>query len=657
MKTSKNPDRKKIIRRRMIFLYIFVFLIYTYLLGRLVLIQIIDGERLKNLAVSQWNSQVKVDAKRGEIQDRNGAKLALSASCSRVDVYLPDVARVEKEKPDIKNTMAAQIAGILGQSPDDVLKKLNATLQSGMPASSATIARRIDSDKGVQIKELKLPGIIVSEDTKRFYPNGNFLSQVLGFTNVDSVGQEGIELEYDKELKGIPGTIHTETDIFGRQLPYAESKYNAPVNGSDLTLTIDSAIQLYVEKALEQGIIASKAKSATAIVMNPKTGEVLAMSTKPDFDPNDPRNMENFQTVQEMIQTWQNKAVTFTYEPGSVFKIVTASAALSENIVDDSTRFEDPGYLVVAGRRIYNWNRAGNGVLDFAELLQYSSNVGFMMLGQQLGKETLYKYIDDFGFKTKTGIDVHFEESGYGVPLDRVGPVELANISFGQGIVTTPMQLTAAYAAIANEGKMMVPHIVKSITDTDNDGNVISKMEIQPKMAKQVVDKSIADKLMEYLETVITVGGGKPAYVEGYRIAGKTGTAQKAENGKYIDGKYVCTFIGMAPVEDPQFVVYVAIDEPDPSNYYAGQVVAPVAGQIFKDIFTVKNISPMEKDESGMAEIPDVRGLTPKDAEKRLNFAGFKVEIKKAGTTVTSVSPAPGTLAQTGSKVTITVSK
>lgn len=651
MKTSGSSKTNMLMRKRLIFLFVIIFILFMALLVRTGWIQIVDGEKLRKIAAEQWNSDVRVDAKRGEILDRNGGRLAVSTSCSRVDVYMPDVIRAEKDNEDIKTEIAGKIAGILGQKQEDILKKLNATLSNGQPVNSVTLARRIDISKGNEIKKLKFPGIIVSDDTKRVYPNGNFLSHVLGFTNIDGVGQLGIEVKYDKELKGIPGMINMNTDKFGRQLPYEISKYNAPVNGSNIALTIDEAVQLYVEKALENAVVKNKAKSATAIVMNPKTGEILAMASKPDFNPNDPRNMKGHKTVEDMIQSWNNKSVTFTYEPGSVFKLVTAAAALKENIANDSTRFNDPGYLIVAGRRINNWDRRANGILNFAELLQNSSNVGFMMLGAQLGKDKMYKYIEDFGFKKKTGIDVDFEETGYGVPLNEVGPVELANISFGQGIVATPIQLAAAYAAIANEGKMMVPHLVKAIIETDEKGNVTSKKEIEPKLSRQAVDANTANKLLEYLETVITVGGARNAYVEGYPIAGKTGTAQKAEKGKYIPDKYVCTFVGMAPVDKPQFVVYVAVDEPDPSNYYAGQVVAPVAGEIFKDLFTINNILPDKKSEEGMNEVPKVVGLTEKDAEKRLKFAGFTVEVRGSGTTVKSTSPAAGVSTKAGSKV------
>lgn len=654
---KEKQSTNLIVKRRMIVLFGIIFFIMIVLLGRVGWVQIVEGQELKKSAVEQWNNEVKVDARRGEILDRNGKKLAVSTSCKRIDVYMRDIINAEKDDKNIKNEIASKISGITGMKQEDILKKLNATLKNGQPVGSIVIQRGIDNSMGEGVKKLDLPGIIVSEDSKRFYPNDNFLSHVLGFTNIDGQGQQGIELQYEKELKGTPGLVNMETDRYGRELPYDIPKINDPVNGEDITLTIDESIQLYVEKALEEAMITTKSKSMTAIVMDPKTGEILAMASKPDFNPNDPRNMANFKDVQDMMQTWNNKSVTFTYEPGSVFKVVTATAALDENIVSDKTRFNCPGYFTVAGKKIYDWRRGGgDGIEDFAELLQNSCNVGFMMLGTQLGRDKLYKYVDAFGFGKKTGVDVDYEEPGYKMPIDKVGPMELANISFGQGIMITPLQLTAAYAAVANQGKMMAPHLVKSIQSTDQDGNIISKKDIEPKVAREVTSADTANELLGYLETVITVGGGHAAYVDGYRIAGKTGTAQKAENGKYIPDKYISTFVGIAPMEDPQFVLYISSDEPDPAKYYASQTVAPVANKIFRDIFISRNMPP-KVDDSGVNVVPDVVNLTQKDATNRLRFSGFTVQVNGSGSTVKSTNPVAGASLKPGSKVTINMGK
>ncbi|HBM81813.1 MAG TPA: stage V sporulation protein D, partial [Clostridiaceae bacterium] len=396
------------------------------LIVRLGWIQLVRGRELYNLANEQWTNDVKIDAKRGKILDRNGAELAVSASCERVDVFMKDVLNAEKENKDIKQQIASKLSEILGDKEEDLLKLLNKKLSNGNPINSVTIKRRIDDSQAKKIRELDLPGIVISDDSKRYYPNGNLLSQVLGFTNIDGDGQEGVELKYDKELKGTPGRIIMEADLYRRQLPYNISKYIDPIDGKDIQLTIDESVQLYVEKAIEDALVVNKAKAVTAIVMDPSTGDILAMASKPDFNPNDPRNMGNLTDFKEVQKLWNNRAVTFTYEPGSIFKVVTATAALSEGKVSDNDRFVCNGSKTVAGTTMHCWKYGGHGVQTFAQIIQNSCNVGFMILGERLGKDLLYKYIDAYGFGAKTGIDVNFEETGIKMPIKKVGPVELA---------------------------------------------------------------------------------------------------------------------------------------------------------------------------------------------------------------------------------------
>ena len=652
MARPKNTSINLVIKKRLLFIFGLIFTLMLLLIIRLGWIQIVQGPELQKLAVEQWTNEVKIDAKRGKILDRNGNELAISASCERVDAYMRDIIAEQEKNPNIKNEIAAKLSGILGDGEDAILKKLNMTLSNGKPINSVTIKRRIEKSQADEIRKLKLPGIILSEDSKRYYPNGSFLSHVLGFTNIDGVGQEGIEKKYDKELSGKPGRIIMETDLYRRELPYNISKYYEPIEGQDVVLAIDESLQLYVEKALEDALVENKAKGVTAIVMNPKTGEILAMANKDDYNPNDPRNMKDYKDFKDVIKSWNNKAVTMTYEPGSIFKVVTASAALSEGLVNDNDRFTCNGSLTIGGRRIKCWKTSGHGTQNFAEILQNSCNVGFMILGDKLGKEKLYKYIDMFGFGKPTNLDVPFEESGYVRPINQIGPVELSNITFGQGITVTPMQMLTTISTIANDGKMMEPHLVKKIQSTDKDGNVTTVDEIEPKMVKQVLDENVAKMMKEYLEKVVSVGGGANAAVDGYRIGGKTGTAQKAENGRYAPGKYVSSFIGFAPVEDPQLAIFICIDEPNPNKYYAGQIVAPLAGRIFRDAFTSLNIKPQNGGKYDIEVIlPSVIGLTKVEAEKRLKDAGFQCEIKDEGKVVVDMNPLPGISVKSGSKV------
>lgn len=641
-----------VIKKRLLTVFGIIFVIFILLVCRVGYIQIIQGPRLLKLAIEQWTNDVKIDAKRGEIIDRNGYALAVSASCERVDAYMHDIVSEEKNDKNIKTEIAGKLSSILGDKEEDILKKLNMTLSNGNPINSVTIKRRIDKSQADEIRKLQLPGIVISEDSKRYYPNGNFLSQVLGFTNIDGVGQEGLEKKYDSVLKGLPGRIIMETDPYRREMPYNISDYIAPVNGDDIVLTIDEKIQLYVEKALENAIKTYKAKDATAIVMDPTTGEILAMASKPDFNPNNPRDMQGLSSFSDVMKLWSNRAVTFTYEPGSIFKIVTASAALQEGLINDKTSFYCPGFKIVADRRIKCWRTQGHGTETFAQILQNSCNVGFMDLGEELGRDKLYKYINAFGFGKPTGIDVNFEESGYKRQVNKVGPVELANLSFGQGISVTPIQMVAAAAAIANDGKLVEPHIVKQIQSTDSNGNIKVIKQIQPKAEGQVIDADVAKKLRDYLETVITIGGGKSASVDGYHIAGKTGTAQKAEKGVYVHGKYVASFLGMTPVDKPKYVVFVCIDEPDPSNYYAASTAAPTAKEIFEDIFESQNIAPDEGAKSSTeVVIPNVVNLSQSQAANKLKSAGLQVQVNGSGKIVTSIYPKAGISVKTGSKV------
>lgn len=649
---SEYPVVNLVIKKRLMMLFAIIFVILLVLIFRVGWIQIVQGSDLKKLAVEQWTNDVKIDAKRGKILDRNGSELAVSASCERIDAYMKDILNEQKSNPNIKSDIAIKLSSILGDKEEDILRRLNTTLSNGKPINSVTIKRRIDKSQADEIRKLKLPGIIVSEDSKRYYPNGNFLSHVLGFTNIDGAGQEGIEKKYDTELKGIPGRVVMEADQNRRELPYNISKYDEPVNGNDITLTIDKSIQYYVEKAIENALVENKAKAVTAIVMDPTNGEILAMANTPDYNPNDPRNMQGFTDFQDVVRLWNNRAVTYTYEPGSIFKVVTASAALSEGLVNDSDRFTCGGSRVVGGRTIKCWRTRGHGVQDFSQILQNSCNMGFMALGERLQRDRFYKYIESYGLGKPTGIDVNFEENGVVRPVGKVGPVELATLSFGQGISVTPMQMVSIFAAIANDGKAVKPHLVKKIESTDAEGNVIEKKEIQTEIVRQAIDENTSRQMRDYLETVVTIGGGHNAYIEGYHIAGKTGTAQKVENGRYVSGKYVSSFVGFAPVDKPKFVVFVSIDEPDPSKYYAGQIVAPVAGQIFRDIFTGRNIPPDNANISPIELVlPNVIGLSEREASKKLKESGFAVEIKGEGTSVADMNPIPGLSVESGSKV------
>lgn len=653
-----EPKTNSINRKRIVWLLFFIFIIQIVIIGRYAWVQIVQGPKLQQWAMDQWTSDTKIAAKRGKILDRNGNPLAVSGNVERVDAFLRDIKAAEKSKKNkISSDMIAEkLAPILNVKKEIILAKLNKKLADGRPLSSVVIARRIERDAGNKIRDLKLPGIVITEDTKRYYPNGNFLAQVLGNTNVDGDGRAGLELQYNNDLKGIPGRFMGETDRYHRELPYSISSYIPPQNGDDLELTIDQSIQYFVEKALDKGLVDYKAKRISAIVMDPKTGEVIAMANKPDYDPNNPVKGD----VAEALKSWKNSAVNDNFEPGSVLKVVTASAAMEESDPRVLGKFICRGSYRVANRIIHCWKTTGHGTQEFAQILQNSCNVGFMMLGESLGKTKLYKYFDLFGLGKKTNIDLPGEESGIVRPISKVGPVELATEAFGQGVAVTMIQYITALGAVANNGNMVQPHMVKKILKTDADGNTTIVKEFGTKVIKQVISEQTSKKLRGIMETVVTVGASKKAYVDGYHVGGKTGTAQKVIGGRYAPGKYISSFAGMAPSNNPKFVIFLSIDEPDPSNYYSGSTAAPLSKLIMEDIFRYLNMQPDTKGAqipiSQDTIVPEIRGLSLADGQKLLKKNKLDFEVQGTGNTVYDISPKPGVTVSENTKVTIYLS-
>jgi stage V sporulation protein D (sporulation-specific penicillin-binding protein) len=632
---------------------IMIFAIQTIIVARYAWVQIVWSPELKKLAKEQWNHDIKISARRGEILDRNGATLAISGNAARVEAFSKKIDEAVKKNKTSREEIAAKLAPILNMSKDELLSRLNKKLPSGLPAQTITLARKIEKEQGDAVKELLLPGIIVSEDTKRYYPYDNLASQILGSTDIDGIGRSGLELHYEKDLAGIPGRFIGETDPNKRELPHESSEYNPPRNGNDLTLTIDQNIQFLVEKSLEQGLKQYKAKRISAIVMDPKTGEILAMANKPDFDPNNPIKGN----ANQSMELWSNRMVNESFEPGSILKVMTAAASIEENQVKSTDTFPCYGSYKVAGVTIRCWKPEGHGIQTFAQILQNSCNVGFMMLGEKLGKETLHKYFDAFGFSKKTGIDYPSEAKGLLRPVEKVGPVELATESFGQGISITGIQYMAALGAIANDGKMIEPHLVKKITYTDDEGNTSVVKEVEPKVVKQVVSVATARRLNEIMESVVTVGAAKQTYIEGYHIGGKTGTAQKAEKGSYVDGKFVSSLATIAPANNPRLVMLVSLDEPDPSNYFSGPTAGPITKQIYEDIFRYLSMQPDYTNSpnvpSAKVVIPELRGTNLEAAKAEFKKSNLNFEINGFGTIVYDMSPKPGTSVDEKTKVTL----
>ena len=675
---KKNHRVKTNINNKSVAAGLVITLVFLILIGRLSYIMIVKAPDYAGRAEEQWTSEVKIDAVRGKILDRNGKELAVSANVYRVDLDLNAVRSYLEKKVDqlspkeiehrrsvgipvpvgdngiTTKDIAPVIAATLNMDKETVLAKLETKLDSGSPANSATLIRRIEKEDADNVKSLKISGIVVSKDTKRYYPNNNFLSHVLGVTGNDGKGLTGIESEYNTYLTGIPGVKIGEFDKNSNDLPYSDSKFTDPVEGKDVTLTIDERIQSFAEKVAQQAYSDNNAKAASVLVMNPKTGEILAMVNKPDFNPNTPyEGYEGFDGDNEndkIQKMWRNRLVSDSFEPGSIFKVITAITAMEENLVNENTTFECGGKLYFGNREISCWEAGGHGVQTFPEIIQNSCNVGFMKLGEMIGKDKLYEYIKKFGFGELTGIDLQGEAEGIVKIAENISPTDLATISFGHTNTVNSMQYMAAFNAVANGGTWIQPHIMKEVTHVDNNGVKIVDESFNPQK-REVASVEKTAELRTYLEKVVTSGSATATFIDGYHIGGKTGTAQKMENGVYIKGKYISSFVGMAPVDDPQVTIMITVDEPSNEEYYASQVAVPYAHTLFTDIFNYLNnqfstedIRKIEKD----VVVPEVRGMKKEAAEKTLNDLNIQCDIEGNEPTIISMDPYPGQTVKDG---------
>ncbi|MDD3225876.1 MAG: stage V sporulation protein D, partial [Clostridium sp.] len=657
MNRKKYTDGVTVKVRLMLILIIFA-LMFSFIVVRLFKVSVILSPKYKKMAVEQWTSEVKISAKRGRILDRNGNELAVSGSVYRIDFDLNTIrSYLRKNKSMTMDILASKLAKIVNKSKEDVSKVLNYRLKSGALAGSANLIRRTTKDVADEVSNLHVNGIIVSSDTKRFYVNGNFLSQVIGHTNSDGKGLTGIELEYDKYLSGIPGRRIAEINKNSANLSYTVSDFSKPVNGDDVVLTIDSTIQAFAEKNAREALIDNKAKAVSIIVSDPRTGEILAMANEPSYDPNNP--WDKTKSFNELQKEWRNRAVSDAFEPGSIFKVITSTAAMEEKVVSDKDQFNCTGSIKIANKIIHCWKRTGHGSQAFGDILKNSCNVGFSILGQRLGAKNLYKWIKNFGFGNKTNIDLPGETKGIVKPESKMGPVDLSTIAFGQANTVSMVQYLSAFNTVANNGVWIRPHLMKKIVHFDSSNNEVKDKVYDDYGEKKVADPDIEKKLRSYLERVISEGGGKKAYIDGYHIAGKTGTAQKPNpnGGGYESGKYLASFVGMAPSSNPKLTIMISIDEPDPSNYYAGQIATPVAKKMFNDCFNYLNIKP-DASSSDVNEslgndvtVPNVRGMKSEDALKLLKNNNLAFDSVPNGEIITDITPLPGAQVKEGTKV------
>lgn len=608
-------------------IFLIILVLFLFIIFRVIYIQTIDYKKLSILASDLWSRNLPIEANRGKILDRNGVVLADNLTTTSL-VLIPNQI---KDK-DATSEKLASILNVTKEEMDKHVKK-ETSIERVHPEG-----RRLSYEVADQISSLNLPGIYLVKEAKRYYPYGDFLSHVLGYVGIDNQGLSGLELEYDEYLTGEAGAIKYFSDAKGNQLNLSDI-YVAPTDGINIQLTIDYKIQMSLERELENAVKAFNPDMALAIVMDPNTGEILGMSSRPSYDPNNYKDY-SMDTLSRNLPIWAS------YEPGSTFKIVTFASALEENLMDMETdHFYDSGSVIVSGARIGCWKAGGHGDQTYLQVLQNSCNPGFVKLGQMLGKEKLFSYLDLFGFGNKTGVDLNGESKGIIFNLDRVGELELSTTAFGQGVSVTPIQQATAVSAVVNGGNLYQPYIVKNFLEPET--NTVIK-QIEPKLVRKTISEETSAKMRYALETVVALGGGKAAYIDGYRVGGKTGTAQKVENGRYLVNNYIMSFMSVVPANDPKAVLYIALDNPKNTALLSSYTTTPIARRVLLDIIDALDIEKqegqVEKDytweDKVYYEVPNVVGQTVKEA--KANLTKFKIEYTGTGDKVLYQSPTGG---------------
>ena len=626
----------KNIHSRMKIALLIITFVFIVIIARVFYIQVIDYKKLNKYAGNLWSRNLPIKADRGLIYDRNGVVLADNVTTTSL-VLIPNQIK-DKEGTTQK------LAEILGVSYEDMYKHVSkkTSIERVHPEG-----RQLSYETADKIKNLKLDGVYLVKESKRSYPYDTYLAHTLGFVGVDNQGLSGIELTYDKYLTGEDGAIKYYSDAKGNKLKLNEV-YEQPQDGMNITLTINNEIQSSLERELDNAVTKYDPDRAIGIVMDPNNGEILAMSARPNFSPS------NYQDY-SLEEINRNLPIWATYEPGSTFKIITLAAALEEGKVDlDKDTYNDSGSIKVENATLHCWKHGGHGHETFLQVVENSCNPGFVVLGQRLGKNKLFEYIDKFGFGKKTGIDLNGEGTGIIFDLNKVGPVELATTAFGQGVSVTPIQQITAVSAAINGGKLYKPYIVKSINEPETNTVI---QENKKTLVRQVISEKTSAEVRRALESVVANGSGRTAYIDGYRVGGKTGTAQKVENGHYLDNNYILSFIGFLPADDPQVIVYVAVDNPKGTVQYGGTTVGPIAKAVLKDSIKALNI---ERRDGGMdkkykwpdpkaKEVADVVGMSVEDAKAELE--GLNVIIEGDGDKVIHQSPEAGVKLDEGETV------
>ena len=666
-KTIKNEKDENVVKysrpKRVLVLAIILIILMTSLVFRIGWLQFVQGSTLKEAATRQQTTSRVISPNRGSIYDSTGKPLAISAKVDTVTIN-PQKFIIEDsavETAELQGKVTRALSDIFELDYNEVYNKVTSNAQV------QTIVKKVEEDKinklkdWIQENEL-YTGINIDSDTKRYYYYNNLASNLIGFCGDDNQGLAGLEYYWNSVLTGTPGKITTSQDAAQDIISNAHENYIPAQNGSNITLTIDYNIQTIAEKYLKQAVADNQCnRGGNIIIMDPSTGDILAMASYPDYNLNSPftpnvalqKNWDDLSSSAKnnaLQNMWKNPSVTNTYEPGSVFKVLISAIALEENLVETDTPgiFSCIGYQDIYGTQIKCANTSGHGYQSLREALEHSCNPAFMQLGSKIGKETLYKYFDAFGLFDKTGIATAGEAVGTFHKLENVGPVELATISFGQRFTITPLQMISSVCAIANDGILMQPRIVKSIENTDT--NTITTIE--PKQIRQVISSETAEQVRSMMESVVVEGGGRYGQVSGYNVGGKTGTSEPAP-GKEEEG-YVASFLAIAPVENTKVAVLLTLYDPIESNNYGGQIAAPVVAQVLSEVLPYMEIpannttittTPTDSYNSlQTSSLPDVQTKTMAEAKKILEESGFKCDaLGTDDAIVTEQVPKPGT--------------
>lgn len=630
-KEERTPKKKKTrYGKRIAFLETALLLAFIIVIIDIFCIMVVLGPERLEVAVQQWTRTSTITANRGQIVDCNGKVLATTGAVYKILLWPKNITSGSEER------VARELSDALDLDFDYVYK-----CATNKTRSEFVIKRQVDSKTVSNVRSLKLSGVGIANDSKRYYPYGTLLSQVIGFTTRDNVGQSGLELKYDKYLTGSDGKLISETDSSGNPLAYGYTQYEDPIDGAKIVLTVDQVFQSYLENALEEALSVNNASSAQGIILDVNTGAIKAISTKPDYDPNDPPRND----LEQLAELSRNRLVTDVYEPGSTFKILTLAAAIDSGNADLNSTFFCNGGYIVNGERIKCWKHAGHGSQDLTKATENSCNCCFMQLALRMGVSEFYDYLYAFGLGQKTGDIFDGESSGIVTNEKYVTENDLARIGFGQSVAVTPVQLAAAVSAAVNGGYLYSPYIVEQVVSSD--GTVIEQADPSP--VRQVISGETSATVRQILQSVVDNGTGRNAKIEGYYVGGKTGTAQKYdEYGRVSAGSYICSFIGFAPADDPQYLCLILVDEPHVGSIFGSTVAAPFVRRVLSEILPYSGIQPSHLSET--VTVPNVLGLTTEEANKELAKVGL-IGFYECSDEVTLQLPAAGETVVKGSSV------